>query len=168
VDSFKYHTINGVCHETGQIRRSVLVLWPLFMLGLQWPPCYKIRQNSICYFLISCKYRGVLLTWLENCAAVLKCAFMSCAGILGGLCYFIANGIYFNFYIEITMKILYEDPMFWYGFILLHCTFRPVLIGHPVTHICLIDKPTKFGRLLPNHPVYAQMDCAVLNCLNSL
>jgi len=66
------------------------------------------------------------------------------------------------------MKILYEDPMFWYVFMLLHCPFGPVLIGFPVAHIFLIDKPTKFGRLLPNRPVYAQIDCAVPDCLNSL
>jgi hypothetical protein len=65
------------------------------------------------------------------------------------------------------MKILHEDPMFWYVFIR-HCPFWPVLIGHPVTHICLIDKPTNFDRLLPIHPVYAQIECAVPNRLNSL
>jgi len=56
------------------------------------------------------------------------------------------------------MKILYKDPMFWYVFILLHCPFGPVLIGLPVAHNWLIDEPTKFGTLLPNHPVYAQID----------
>ena len=58
--------------------------------------------------------------------------------------------------------------MFWYVFILLYCPFGTELIGLPVAHICVIHEPTKFGRLFPTQSVYAQIDCAVPDCLNSL
>jgi len=43
------------------------------------------------------------------------------------------------------MKILYEDLMLLYVFILLHCPFGPVLIGHPVARVWLINPRSSVG-----------------------
>jgi len=83
-----------------KIEGTVCVLWPLFMLG-PVTPCYKIRRKGIYCFLISCKYRDVLLTCLEDGVVVLKCAFMSCASSSDGLCYFITNGAYLTFTVKL-------------------------------------------------------------------